>query len=162
MRLELDYEFLRDAAVPLSHDDLRLGVSLGLISPRVAVAVAEETVRRDPASKSLVELAGLDRDDIPAIRDALHAVDADAADLSPPESVRKWIYLQLRAAYLLRDRLTDPLGIVEQIYADFDYPDAIAGFVRYMPPPPGAPVGEEALYDRWAGFLQREAAEFRG
>ena len=93
------------------------------------------------------------------MRVALRATDPDEADLFPPQSVRKWAYLELKAAYEMRDRLRDPLGVVEEMYAHFDYPAKVAAFVRYMPPPPGAPVGEEALYDRWSTYLAEEAAE---
>lgn len=159
MKLELAYDFLCDAAVPLSGEDLRLGVSLGLISPPVAIVVAAEAVRRGASDPTLFELAGLERDDITAVREVLRALDPEEAEMFPPESVRKWTYLELKAAYEIRDRLTDPLAVVEQIYADFDYPEAVAGFVRYMPPPPGAAMGEDALYDRWATYLAMEAVE---
>lgn len=96
------------------------------------------------------------------MREALRAADPQDADLFPPSSVRKWTYLELKAAYEMRERLRDPLAIVEQIYADFEYPPRVAPFVRYMPPPPGAAVGEEAIYDRWSKYLSDEAAELIG
>jgi hypothetical protein len=82
----------------------------------------------------------------------------DQADFFPPQSVRKWTYLQLKAAYEMRDRLRDPLGVVEEIYAKFDYPAPVAAFIRYMPPAPGMPIGEDALYDRWSRYLADEGA----
>lgn len=159
MRLELDYDYLREAGVPLNAEDLRLGVSLGLISPPVAVAVASGALAGGSDDPVMLELAEIDREDVTAVRASLRAVDPEDAELFPPLSVRKWAYLELKAAYELRDRLQDPLGVVEQIYADFDYPPAVAGFVRYMPPPPDAPVGEAALYDRWSIYLASEAVE---
>ncbi len=33
-----------------------------------------------------------------------------------------------------RETVEDPFAVVEELYADFDYPEEIAGFVRYMPP----------------------------
>jgi hypothetical protein len=48
------------------------------------------------------------------------------------------------------------LGVVEQIYADFDYPPAVEGLVRYMPLQPGDEPGEAALVERWAAFLHGE------
>lgn len=107
----------------------------------------------------MLELAQLHGSDIAGIRDSLRAVDPEDAQMTPPQSVRKWTYLELKAAYEIRSHLDDPLGLVEQIYADFDYPPAVAGFVRYMPPPAGAAVGESALYDRWGQYLGREAAD---
>jgi hypothetical protein len=72
--------------------------------------------------------------------------------------VRKWTYLQLKAAYEMRDRLRDPLGVVEEIYAKFDYPAPVAAFIRYMPPAPGMPIGDDALYDRWSRYLADDGA----
>lgn len=159
MKLELDYDFLRDAGVPLDAEDLRLGVSLGIISPPVAIAVASGAVADGSGDPLMLELAEVDRGDIAGVRASLRAVDPEDAELFPPLSLRKWAYLQLKAVFELRDRLQDPLGVVEQIYADFDYPSAMAGFVRYMPPPFDAPIGEAALYDRWSSYLANEAVE---
>jgi hypothetical protein len=162
VRLELDYDFLRASGISLDTEDLRLGLSLGLISPLTALAVAVQAVEHGASDPTMLQLAHLDRSDIAAVREALRAVDPEDADLFPPQSVRKWTYLELRAAYDLRDRLTDPLGFVEQVYADFDYPASVAEFVRYMPPPPDAAIGEAALFDRWSKYLAAEAAELSG
>lgn len=158
MRFELDYQFIRDAGLPLDAEDLRLGVSLGLISPPVAIAIASDAVSGGDLDPTMVGLDQLDRDDIAGVREHLRAADPDDAELFPPSSVRKFTYLQLRAAFDLRDHIKDPLGVVEQIYAEFDYPASVAAFVRYMPPPPGAGLGEQALYDRWAQYLASEDA----
>ena len=143
----------------LDAEDLRLGVSLGLISPPTAIRLAADAVSSGSTDPALLVVAQQDPNDVWSLRDALRATDPEEADLFPPQSVRKWTYLQLEAAYAMRDRLRDPLGVVEEIYADFDYPAPVAAFVRYMPAPPGAPVGEEALYDRWSRYLADEAAE---
>lgn len=143
----------------LDAEDLRLGVSLGLISPRTAVNVASHAVAGGSTDPRLLDVAKIDPNDIASVRDALRTTDPEEAELFPPQSVRKWTYLELKAAYEMRDRLPDPLGVVEEIYADFDYPATVAPFVRYMPPSAGAPVGEEALYDRWSRYLTEEAAE---
>lgn len=158
MKLELDQDFISAAGVPLDAEDLRLGLSFGLISPLVTVALAVRTVVRGSSDPVMLEIARLDGSDIATVREVLRAVDANEVDLFLPASVRKWTYLELRAAYELRDRLRDPLGFVEQIYADFGYPASVAEFVRYMPPPPGAATGEAALYDRWSRYLDVEAA----
>ncbi|HSY15306.1 MAG TPA: DUF2247 family protein [Jatrophihabitantaceae bacterium] len=161
MRFELDYQFLRDSGLLLNAEDLRLGVSLGLISPPVAIAIATDAVNTGDRDPSMVGLDLLDRDDVAGVCATLRAVDPADAELFPPSSVRKFTYLQLKAAFELRDRLTDPLGVVEQVYADFDYPASVAAFVRYMPPPPDADVGEQALYERWAQYLAGEDAALR-
>jgi hypothetical protein len=68
----------------------------------------------------------------------------------PRESARKWLYLELKAAYDERERLDDPLSVVEEIYSDFDYPPTAAPFVRYMPLRPGDDPGVGPLMERWA------------
>ena len=159
MRLLLDDTFIRRTDLAFDADDLRLGVSLGLISPATAVTLAADAAASGAADPILLHVAQLDPNDTASIRDALHATNPTEADLYPPQSVRKWTYLELKAAYELRDRLRDPLGVVEEIYADFDYPAPVAVFVRYMPPPPGAATGDDALYERWFQYLSEEAAE---
>lgn len=130
-----------------------------MISPPTAVILAGDAVSNGGADPTLLNVAQIDRDDIASVREALRATDPEEADLFPPQSVRKWTFLQLKAAYEMRDRLRDPLGVVEEIYAAFDYPVAVATFVRYMPAPPGAQTGEDALYDRWSRYLADEATE---
>lgn len=159
MKLELDRVFLSESGVSLGIEDLRLGLSLGLISPPTAVALASEALHGGSDDPAMLELAQFNGSDIAGVRDLLSVVDPEDAEMSPPRSVRKWTYLELKAAYELRELLNDPLGVVEQIYADFDYPPAVAGFVRYMPSPAGAAVGEIALYDRWRQYLAREARD---
>jgi hypothetical protein len=158
MKLELDRVFLRRSNVPLDLEDLRLGLSLGLISPPTTVALAAEALNHGSPDPVILELALLDGTAVADIRCLLHATDPEDADLNPAQSARKWAYLELKAAYEIRDRLRDPLGAVEQIYADFDYPPAVASFVRYMPPPPDADSSEAALYERWRQYLAAEAA----
>jgi hypothetical protein len=156
VRLELDYDFIRRINIELDAEDLRLGVSLALISAATAVNLAADSVARGSVDPIILGIAEVDSHDAASARQALRATDLDEVDLFPPQAVRKWVYLELRAAYELRDRLQDPLGFVEDVYASFDYPPAVASFVRYMPPPPGAPIGEEALYARWRVFLTEE------
>jgi hypothetical protein len=162
VRLELDQDFIRNSGVRLDAEDLRLGLSLGLVSPPTAVRTARDLVAAGSADQVLHDVAELAPDDVPAVRSMLRASDPNDADLFPPQAVRKWTYLELKAAYELRTRLQDPLGVVEEIYADFDYPARVASFVRYMPVPPGAATGEDALYDRWVAYLREEQAELAG
>lgn len=47
--------------------------------------------------------------------------------------VKKWMYIVLHWIYDNRKVLSDPLGLVEEVYCEFDYPEEIEEFVRYMP-----------------------------
>jgi hypothetical protein len=73
----------------------------------------------------------------------------------------KWLYLTLSWLYETRAEHPDPLGAVEQVYADFDYPDQIRSFVRFMPPVDGRDTRSfnlqqniEAMMDYWRSYLK--------
>lgn len=159
MRFELDRRFLRETGLAMDSDDLRLGLLRGYISASTAVQLAIDSVGRGSEDRVLLSVAGSDQNDPASVREALLEGDHGRESHFPLSSMRKWAYLELKAAYEVRDRLSDPLGVVEEIYADFDYPESVASFVRYMPPPAGSPTGEDALYSRWASYLVREKFE---
>ena len=79
-------------------------------------------------------------------------------------SVRKWAFLELRA---IRERNGEQIGKmlddVEALYADLNYPPALARFVRYMPATPedvaSGNVGETRMVERLDEFLDKEQAE---
>jgi hypothetical protein len=59
------------------------------------------------------------------------------------------------------------LETVEAIYADFDYPEEVAQFVRYMPVTDGydpscysAEESQARLFEKWQGYLERKARIF--
>ena len=44
-----------------------------------------------------------------------------------------WAKILLAWIYEHREQYDDLLDIVEEVYSDYDYPEELAGFVRYMP-----------------------------
>jgi hypothetical protein len=57
-------------------------------------------------------------------------------DLSPAtDTTKPWIFLLLSFLFEHQENYDDPLEIVEELYADFNYPEEISSLVRYMPPP---------------------------
>jgi hypothetical protein len=110
----------------------------------------------------LVALGSLLRDEGGQVPEVLEFLDDPERVHDPRESARKWLFLQLKAAYDEREWLNDPLGVVEEIYADFDYPLAVAPFVRYMPLRPGDEPGVGPLMAKWADYLDREGVALRG
>lgn len=166
MKLELDGAFLRRAAVPLDFSDLRLGVSLGLIKPATSVLVACDEIRLGSEDPMLLGLAVLEGSDTRAILDMLDIADVADIDLGDEnllagQSVRKWTYLELEAAYEIRDTLQDPFGVVEDIWANFGYPESVSRFIRYVPAPSGEPSGRIGMLDRWRRYLDSEASSLR-
>ena len=116
----------------------------------------------------VVELAGISGPDahlVGELLDRLASASSGVAAASPNE---KWLYLILLWLYERRQSVDDPLEEVEGIYADFDYPDDMVPFVRYMPPidgydPSSHSVAENQarLYENWKGYLERMGKKFQ-
>lgn len=153
---ELAPEIVLEEGISLNAEDLRYGLEQGFLKPGGVVDLAANEVGRGASDPVLHDLAALLRDEVERVPEVLSALDDPERIHDPRESVRKWLYLQLKAAHQERDRLSDPLGVVERVYADFEYPPSVAPFVRYMPLRPGDEPGEPALMQRWAEFLERE------
>lgn len=86
---------------------------------------------------------------------------------SPPSRAdvkAKWLYLVLAWVFECRDTLVDALGTVESIYSDFDYPEEVTRFVRYMPADEPAlgnlEQNEARLLDRLKEYLDVEGKRF--
>jgi hypothetical protein len=69
-------------------------------------------------------------------------------------------------AYENREENPDPLGAVEVIYADFDYPSTIESFVRYLPPSDGYNPSQfspeqnhKRLMAKWSEFLSQNSKD---
>jgi hypothetical protein len=81
-------------------------------------------------------------------------------NLNEDEVSRRWLVALLADLYAKRDVVADPLGEVEKIYADFDYPESVESFIRYMPASggydPAAHSHEQnvaRLFENWKAFL---------
>lgn len=65
----------------------------------------------------------------------------------------KWVFEN-------KEHYADPFEVVETIYADFDYPEEISQFVRYMPS--NQPLldlvdfNKERLYKNWSDYLEKQ------
>jgi len=79
----------------------------------------------------------------------------------------KWLYIILLDLFNKREKLDDPLGKVEEIYENFDYPEEIESFVRYMPSTddydPSKHTYKEninRLYSNWENYLISKKSSF--
>lgn len=158
---EVSAVFVLAEDVPMTAEDLGYGFERGFLKPADVVALATHEVGRGVDDGVLVALGSLLRDEVGRVPEVLELLDDPERVHDPRESARKWLYLQLKAAYDERERLSDPLGVVEEIYADFDYPSAVASFVRYMPLQPGDEPGTGPLTGRWRDYLAREGMALR-
>ncbi|WP_077488493.1 DUF2247 family protein [Sinomonas mesophila] len=111
------------------------------------------TTGRDP--RSFEPPAILLSNDYDRVPDLISEIDETTENAD-----RVWLFLALDWLYEHRDEYSEPLEIVEMIYSDFDYPAEIEGFVRFMPPPPGAATGNTAIERRWREYLRQRSEEY--
>ena len=149
--------------VSLTWHDVLDAVTRKIVSRRFAVehALSQWEILEDYPD-ALVDLASLGKGgDIHPYIDELVVIEGD---LSENETNEKLLFLTLSWIYENIDDYSDPLGVVEQVYADFDYPEKIESFVRYMPsdePDLGSVEKNQArLIDYWARYLAEQKNKF--
>jgi hypothetical protein len=122
----------------------------------VALAKLEAGFELSPAEERIALLLSDEFDRVDKLVDDLH-------DGSEPleKHARFWLLLVLAWVLEHRDEFDDPLGVVELVYADFDYPEEIEGLVRFMPLQPSQEGGVAALMRRWGAFVDRVTDEYR-
>jgi hypothetical protein len=142
----------------MSWRDTRFGLVNELVDPETPVALAVDQLDElaEP-SAMLLDLAGAGQGE-----PTLEFVEllADGEPQHSEDEIRdKWLYLVLAWTYEHRGQYPDPLQRVEEVYADFGYPEQVVGFVRYMPmvgPDLGSrEANERRLFERWKTYLDK-------
>jgi len=158
VKLEIPLDFIT-TLVHLTWRELLFGVENELISPSTAVDFAIEALDRVGESPRLAELA---------TQTSTESIVWHVKELAKSEPEQqldaikeKWLYVVLAWVYERRAEFSDAFQLVEQIYADFDYPREIISFVRYMPME-GPDLGsisnnEDRLRQNWKRYLHEQA-----
>jgi hypothetical protein len=160
IKLDIPASFV-EAKLDLSWRDVRFGIENGLLAAATAISLAIAACDREASpSAVLLELAGAQNSDpLESLVERLSEMEPPA---SPDATRKKWLYLTLAWLYEHRDEYDAPLEVVEQVYADFGYPEEIVGFIRYMPmrePDLGTrEANEERLLSNWAQYLEATRA----
>lgn len=160
---KIPYEFITQR-VELRWNEIKFGLDHQLIKPKVAIAKAlEQLCDTDTAPKEVVELAALGESE-PVADLVTRLAEVETPSSSVEYVNAKWLYLLLAWLFEYRESLVDPMTIVEEVYADFNYPREIAPFIRYMPmdaPDLGNQEQNEArMFDRWKAYLDNAAKRF--
>ncbi|KXF76501.1 hypothetical protein ATN84_25685 [Paramesorhizobium deserti] len=149
MEFALPGKFCAIEMPSLDWHDLKYGLSHKYISEDGVIEFALETLTEN-SNEIHYDLATCSNHfDVPRIMEQL----AFHENKNPQLSKQKWLYLILLWVFLHKESYPDPFSVVEEIYADFDYPEEVAPFVRYMPVADGEAVGEKALMEKWAAML---------
>ena len=140
--------------------EIAYGVQHGWLSRQDAIAVALAKYEAGTELNSAEEeLALLLSDDVDHLGDLI--ADLAVSDEPPERRARLWLFLALASLREHRSQYADPLGVIEMLYADFDYPDEIRGLVRYMPARPGETASIEGVERRWQEYVDRVGTEYR-
>ena len=155
IKFDLTAEFVTAHTLP-TLTELAYGFDHGWLRESEVVGIAEHELASGVAlAPSGEELALLLRDDYTRVADVLSNVEADGG-----QAWRLWLYLALAWLSENRDQFEDPYEAIESLYADFGYPDEIAGLVRFMPARAGEASGLGAIDRRWAAYLEERARTY--
>lgn len=162
LSIVLKYDFV-SKRVKLTWKDVLYAIERKLLSPESAIEHATiEISRNEEYHQALLDLASLYKgESVHPLLDDLASLEAGQDETMINE---KWLYLILDWLFDNKDKYSDPLSMIEQIYADFDYPELMASFVRYMPcdePDLGTlELNEARLYKKWKDYLDIQKKRF--
>lgn len=150
----------------ISWQDASWGYVHQLLGWKDIVDLAKSLVASGSNDEMVMELSSLSKDKVWLVGDLLKKLAASERPERDESIRRKWLYLVLVWLFEKRIDIEDPLGEVEAVYADFDYPSEIQGFVRYMPvsgnydPTKHALIdNEHRLFSLWQEYLDRTRRE---
>lgn len=149
--LPLDGHYIYSKTPWLSWRELFFGFENGYIDEKgVSEYVCDALTSTSPTEA--IELASLEPHENYLVRDILKSL-TDKYSSTESNLTKPWIFLLLSFLLENKENYNDPLGIVEELYADFDYPEEIAPLARYMPSPEGVEGSEELLFENWKAAL---------
>lgn len=162
LSLKLKYDFV-SKKVKLTWKDILYAINRNFLPSDSAIEHAMVKISQsEEYNQALLDLASLYKgESVQPYLDELARLDLGQDDSMLNE---KWLYLVLDLVFENKDNYADPLGVVEQIYADFDYPELVTTFVRYMPsdePSLGSlELIELRLYKKWKDYLDIQSKRF--
>ncbi|WFU05759.1 DUF2247 family protein (plasmid) [Rhizobium sp. CB3171] len=158
MRLSITGTFCYREAPWLYWSELFHGLELGYLKQRDVVEFALEKLTVN-SSADHYSLASLDESEYYEVSDLICSLTKDEDDAGDAEKV--WKYLLLLWLWKQKDSLLDPLGAVEELYADLGYPEDLSKLVRYMPPTNGSPGSKKRLMEYWNSLLEVYGVELQ-
>lgn len=162
----IPWAFIRER-VWLSWRDASIGYRRQWLSWDGAIALACSRLSEGEDDPLVVELAGISKVAAACVGPLLDTLAShDTTDEATSKD--KWLYLNLAWLFENKNKVDDPLGAVECVYADFDYPEEVAPFVRYMPVTDGydpsihsSAENFSRLMINWQAYLGRAGSGFQ-
>jgi hypothetical protein len=146
--------------VRLSWHDALWGYERHLIGWSNIVDLAIDRLCEGSERRLEIELSCLGKSETQQVSELLRKLAVSEKEEKEIVAEKKWLFLVLAWLFFNKADMADPLGDVELIYADFNYPNEIASFVRYMPITDGYDPtqhsqedNERRLFDNWKKYL---------
>jgi hypothetical protein len=166
MMNSIPWAFIRELT-RLSWQDAAFGYHQQWFAWSDAVELACDYLLQGDDSAAVVELAGVSKVEAHFVGEMLDRLEKISVQDHQATTAEKWLYLHLAWLYERRSAVDDPLEEVEEIYAEFGYPDDMAPFVRYMPAADGydpslhsVDENYSKLISNWRSYLERKAPLF--
>lgn len=148
-------------AAPLTWKDVVWAVEKGIFGWRdvqkfALVNLGNERSSTFDIDNQIVGLGKNDASEIMRLGQSAASSECESEDI--PD---RWRFLLLKWVYEKRDSFTHPLGVVEELYAEFGYPEDMESFVSFLPPSDGwepmkhsASENEARLFEKWRVYVE--------
>ena len=156
IKVDITAEFI-EARTTVTWREIAFGLDNELLSPgAVADFATARLVSNEDSDLSIVILASLQPGERKS--ELIYRIAAAEPEQDSDYIQKKWLYLVLAWVFENQSAYSDPLAAADAIYADFDYPEEIVSFIRYMPmcePDLGSYAANRArLFDNWKKYLE--------
>jgi hypothetical protein len=163
IKLSIPATFITDRA-GLTWREVLFGVDNELVSPETAIDLAIHALENGTELPAVIELASLSKTE--STRPLVEQLANAESEQELTQVREKWLYLVLAWIFEHRNEYPEPLQVVEEVYADFDYPKEVAAFIRYMPmagPDRGSrQENNRQLYENWEEYIRNKAVQYAG
>ncbi|MES2462004.1 MAG: DUF2247 family protein [Armatimonadota bacterium] len=151
--------------IPLTWSDVLWGYEKQLIGWRVPIEIANVRLKTDTSFDLLeFELAGVQKDQDWKVGQIIEELSRKEA-IPKLVSKEKWLFLTLLWLYENQDSIEGSLRKVEEVYANFDYPEEIVAFVNFMGPSNGYDTtshtlseNQNKMMENWKDYLDKTRA----
>ncbi|WP_434673311.1 DUF2247 family protein [Pseudomonas sp. R1-15] len=149
--LLLDGHYIFKKTPRLSWGELLFGLQHGYVNEKGVTDYICDALTIDAPNEAF-EIASLETQEQYLVRGLLETLN-EQDSRTGKETSEAWLFLLLSFTYEHKNEYDDPLSLVEELYADFDYPEKIASLIRYMPPQDGSNGSEELLFNQWKNII---------
>ena len=163
----IPFDFI-DENFQLSWCDVKWGYENNFITSEVPIKKAEKNVLTGSYTNSELELSFVIPGESNYVAPFLKELCTEFDQENNSTTKQKWLLIILTWLWNNRNNFEDPLSEVEIIYADFDYPSEIEGFIKYMPPSDGYDPSTQSemeninhLMGKWKNYLEKGSIVFK-